>query len=110
MSGRVLLTNLLARLRRPRAEAGRAEIPRGLARSVIVVKPRDPRFKEVIYVLRDEALRAGDCDREELLRQAEEAARLETGKQLPPWPRFPFWPAAALLLGALAILALTGVL
>lgn len=110
MTVRLFLEDLLARLRRPRAQPERAEVPRGLARSVIVVKPRDPRFREVIYVLKDEALRGGDCDREELLRQATEAARAETGKLLPPWPRLPLWPAVLLLLGTLLILLLTGVL
>ena len=49
-------------------------------------------------------------EREELLRQALEAARRETGRALPPGPGFPFWPAAALLLGAALILKLSGVL
>ena len=110
MTVRLLLKDLLARLRRVRSLPTRAEIPRGLARSVIVVKPRDPRFKEVIYVLKEESLRGGDCSREELLRQATEAARGETGKLLPPGPHLPLWPAALLLLGTLLILVLTDVL
>ena len=110
MTARLRLADLLARMRRALAAPGHVSAPRGLARSVIVVKPRDPRFREVIYVLKDEALRGGDCSREELLRQATEAARAETGKLLPPWPRLPLWPAALLLLGALLILFLTGVL
>ncbi|MBR5093725.1 MAG: hypothetical protein IK095_01390, partial [Oscillospiraceae bacterium] len=75
-----------------------------------VVQPRDPRFREVLYVLRDDYLAEPGCDREELLRQAREAARAETGRTLPPGPRLPLWPAALLLLGAAAILKLTGVI
>ena len=51
-----------------------------------------------------------DCSREELLRQAREAARAETGSVLPPGARLPLWPAVLLLLGALAILKFTGVI
>ena len=83
--------------------------PPGRARNVIVVKPRDSRFQEVIYVLRDEAFQEPGVGREELLRKALEAARAETGSVLPPGPRLSLWPAALLLLGALVILKLTGV-
>ena len=110
MIARQRLSELFARLRRPGRRREQPGAPRGLARSVIVVKPKDPRFREVIYVLKEEALSDPDCDREELLRQATEAARGETGNVLPPWPRLPIWPAVLLLLGAVAILVLTGVL
>ena len=101
------LEGLFSRRRRP----ARAPLPevRGRARNLIVVKSRDPRFQEVIYVLRDEPFADPDCDREALLRQAREAARAETGRLLPPGPRFSLWPAAALLLGSLLILKLCGV-
>ncbi len=112
MKGRLRrgLGKLLRRLRRDRTAGRSRPVPPGRTRNVVVVKPRDPRFQEVIYVLRDEALSEADCDREKLLRQAEEAARAETGSVLPPGPRLSLWPAAALLLGALLILKLTGVL
>lgn len=107
---RFRLEGLLSRLLRPRRRRERmAAPPPGLARNVIVVKPRDPRFQEVIYVLKDEALADPDCGREELLRQAREAARAETGSVLPPGPRLSLWPAALLLIGTLVILKLTGV-
>ena len=101
---------LLSRLRRPRREKPRGPALRGRARNVIVVKPRDSRFSEAIFVLRDDYFADRDANREELLRQAREAARAETGNVLPPGPRLPLWPAAALLLGAVLILKLTGVI
>ena len=51
---RLRLGELPARLRFRRRAA--PPPPPGQTRNVIVVKPRDPRFREVIYVLRDEAL------------------------------------------------------
>lgn len=108
---RFRLEGLRDRLFRPRERRRRTPPPpRGLTRNVIVVKPRDPRFREVIYVLKEEALSDPDCGREELLRQAQEAARAEAGGLLPAGRRLPLWPAALLLLGALAILKLTGVI
>ena len=106
------LEGLRERFRLRLEERRRAEPPppAGRARNVIVVKPRDPRFREVIYVLKEEALSDPDCGREELLRQAKEAARRETGEILPAGRRLSLWPAALLLLGALAILKLTGVI
>ena len=104
---RLRLGDLLARLRRPRRRPGPPPPP-GQARNVIVVKPRDPRFREVIYVLREEGPADPDREREELLRQAMEAARSETGGALPPRPPLPFWPAAALLLAAALALKLCG--
>lgn len=102
------LAGLFSRHRRP----ARARLPevRGRARNLIVVKPRDPRFQEILFVLRDDYFSDPDCDREELLRQAGEAARGETGSVLPPGVRFPLWPALLLLAGAALILILTGVI
>ncbi len=100
---RLRLGELLARLRRPRHRAV-GPAPAGKARQVIVVRPRDPRFREVIYVLREETLPGPGAEREELLRQALEAARGETERSLPPPPRRPLWPAALLLLGILLAL------
>lgn len=107
---RLRLEDWLSRLRRPRPARQRPGAPRGKLRNVIVVKPADPRFREAIYVLRDDYFADPDCDRAALLREAREAARRETGQALPPGPRFPFWPALALLLGAALILVWTGVI
>ena len=100
----LLLTRLRLALARPRPSPA----PPGRARNVIVVKPRDPRFQEVIYVLRDELFSQADCSREELLRQAGEAARAETGSVLPSGRRPVLWPAVLLLLGTALILKLCG--
>ena len=107
---RLRLGSLIRRFRRDSDRGRSRPMPQGRVRSVIVLKPRDPRFQEVICVLRDDAFSDPDCDREELLRQAREAARAETGSVLPPGQRLPLWPATLLLLGALLILKLTGVL
>ena len=103
------LEGLFSRLRR-RPAGNRLPQVRGTTRSLIVVKSRDPRFQEILYVLRDDYLADPDCDREELLRQAREAARAETGNALPPPWRLPLWPAVLLLAGAVLILVLTGVI
>lgn len=95
---------------RPRPRRERLPEVRGTARNLIVVKSRDPRFQEILYVLRDDYYSDPDCDRAELLRQAREAARAETGSVLPPGPRLPLWPAALLLAGTALILFLTGVI
>ena len=107
---RVRLGGLLRRLGRNSGKRRGRPMPQGRARSVIVLKPGDPRFQEVIFVLRDEAFSEADCGREELLRQAREAARAEAGRVLPPRERSSLWPAALFLLGALLILKLTGVI
>ena len=107
---RLRLGGLLRRLRRSPGKGRSRPMPQGRARSVIVLKPRDPRFQELICVLRDDAFSAPALDREELLRQAREAARAEAESLLAPGERLPLWPAALLLLGALVILKLTGVI
>ena len=67
-------------------------------------------FREAVFFLHEDYLRRGDLSREELLRQAREAARAETGSVLPPGERLSLWPAALLLLGTALILKLTGVI
>ena len=107
---RLRLGGLLRRLRRSPGKGRSRPVPQGRARSVIVLKPRDPRFQELICVLRDDVFSDPELDREELLRQAREAARAEAESLLPPGERLPLWPAALLLLGAALILKLTGVI
>ena len=107
---RLRLGGLLRRLRRSPGKGRSRPVPQGRARSVIVLKPRDPRFQELICVLRDDAFSDPELEREELLRQAREAARAEAESLLAPGERLPLWPAALLLLGALVILKLTEVI
>ena len=104
---RLRLGDLLRRLR-PSGRRPGPPPPPGKLRNVVVVKPRDPRFQEVIYVLREEGLPGAAEERKELLRQALEAARAETGRALPRDRPPAFWPAAALVLGAALILKLCG--
>ena len=107
---RLRLGGLLRRLRRSPGKGRSRPMPQGRTKSVIVLKPRDSRFQEVICVLRDDAFSDPELDREELLRQAREAARAEAESLLAPGERLPLWPAALLLLGAALILKLTGVI
>ena len=88
--------------------------PAGQVRNVVVVKPRDPRFREVIYVLREEPFQESGAGREALLQEALSAAQQETGRVIAcPARRFwrlPFWPALSLLLGSLLVLKCAGLL
>ncbi len=85
---------LLADLRRP--------LPvRGLLRNVIVVKPEDRRFREALFILRDDYFLDPDYEPEELLRQAREAALAISGTASPKKPKPPVLPLL-LLLAALA--------
>ncbi len=110
---RLGLERLGARLRRPGARAVPPP-PAGQVRNVVVVKPRDPRFREVIYVLREEPFQESGARREELLQEALSAARQEAGRYTArPGTGFwnaPFWPALSLLLGSLLALKWAGLL
>ncbi len=76
----------------------------GQMRSVIVVKPRDKRFREALFILRDDYFLDPDYDPEELLRQAREAAMDACGTTSPRKPG----PVLPLLL-ALLLIVLGGV-
>ena len=88
--------------------------PAGQVQNIVVVKPRDPRFREVIYVLREEPFQASGARREALLQEALSAARRETGRAAArPRRRFwtlPIWPALSLLLGSPLVLRCAGLL
>lgn len=47
----------------------------GQMRNVIVVKPPDPRFREAIFVLREDYFLSEELSRQELLLQAKDAAQ-----------------------------------
>lgn len=71
-----LIGSVSARRRR-RAERRRASegaVLKGCMRNVIVVHPRSDIFQEAVFILRDDYLRAPGISREELLRQARNAA------------------------------------
>ena len=115
MRGRLRLgmERLGARLRGPGIRAAPPP-PAGQVHNIVVVKPRDPRFREVIYVLREEPFQASGARREALLQEALSAARRDAGRgAAPPRRRFwtlPFWPALSLLLGSLLVLKCAGLL
>lgn len=88
--------------------------PAGQVQNIVVVKPRDPRFREVIYVLREEPFQECGARREALLQEALSAARQEIGRAAfcpgtGLW-NAPFWPALSLLLGSLLVLKCAGLL
>ena len=75
---------------------------RGTVSSVIVVREPAPCFREALFVLRDEYLADPSRDREELMREAREAAAAFSGAEAPrrkPW----LLPAALAGLGAAAL-------
>ncbi len=89
----------LRRLGRPRAAP-----VKGSMRSVIVVPSPDPRFREVLFILREDWPGGEELNRQELLLQAREAARAYTASALPSRRRR-FSAPLLMLLTAAAVLA-----
>lgn len=83
-------------------EALRLRPVKGRVQNVIVVHPADRRFREALFILRDDYLLSADQEPEELLRQARQAAIDFCGPVSPPPRRGPLWAGAALLLLAAA--------
>lgn len=84
-------------------------VVRGNMRRVIVVQPPDPMFSEAVFILRDDYFQTPGLSRQELLRQAQRAARDCVGAGLPREPRRPIFPTAMSIFAlgaAAAILAL----
>ena len=84
-------------------------VVRGNMRRVIVVEPPDPMFSEAMFILRDDYFQTPGLSRQELLRQAQNAARDCVGPAAPPEPRRPIFPTAMSIFAlgaAAAILAL----
>lgn len=99
-----LIGDMSARRRR-RAERRRVAegaVLKGCTRNVIVVHPRSDIFQEAVFILRDDYLRAPGVSREELLRQAREAAEDYTLTVAPKKLRRGFLPVLVLLLLAAA--------
>ena len=97
--------------RQGRAFRRRETLPviRGNMRRIIVVEPPDPMFSEAMFILRDDYFQTPGLSRQELLQQAQNAARNYVGSAAPPEPRQPvFLPAMSVfaLGAAAAILAL----
>ncbi len=102
--------------RRMAARDGRRQRPgsaplKGCMRNVIVVKPPDRRFREAVFVLRDDYFLNTAVDEAELLRQARAAARDYVHETIPPRAgRAPWLLLGLTLLAALAALKLMGVI
>ena len=101
----------LSARRHGRACRRREPLPviRGNMRRIIVVEPPDPMFSEAMFILRDDYFQTPGLSRQELLQQAQNAARNYVGSAAPPEPRQPvFLPAMSVfaLGAAAAILAL----
>lgn len=101
----------LSARRQGRAFRRRETLPviRGNMRRIIVVEPPDPMFSEAMFILRDDYFQTPGLSRQELLQQAQTAARNYVGSAAPPEPRQPvFLPAMSVfaLGAAAAILAL----
>ena len=101
----------LSARRREQLSRRRETLPvvRGNMRRVIVVEPPDPMFSEAMFILRDDYFQTPGLSRQELLQQAQNAARNYVGSAAPPEPRQPvFLPAMSVfaLGAAAAILAL----
>ena len=108
-----LLSALRFSLSAPRRQrlSHRETLPvvRGNMRRVIVVEPPDPMFSEAMFILRDDYFQTPGLSRQELLRQAQNAARDCVGTPVPPEPRQPIFPTAVSVFAlgaAAAILAL----
>ena len=98
--------------RRREAVSNRREtlpVVRGNMRRIIVVEPPDPMFSEAMFILRDDYFQTPGLSRQELLRQAQNAAQDCVGPAAPPEPRRPIFPTAMSIFAlgaAAAILAL----
>ena len=77
---------------------------KGCMTNVIIVKPPDPRFKQAVFILKDDYFMNSDVSRRELLLQARDAAR-DYVLSVAPAPRKRFSPLLAALLAAAVVLA-----
>ncbi len=108
-TSRRLLAAAKARLRRRGRPAGPAV--KGRMVGVISVKSPDPRFREVLFVLREDCFTGEELNRQELLLQAREAAGNYVNNLLPPARRrLPLMPLLLPAAGALLALLLTRLL
>ena len=91
------------RLKRDRPPRRHSPPLKGCMRHVIVVKPPDRRFREAMFILRDDYFLDGAVDEAELLRQAKAAAKdyvreaIPVRRSLAPWLLLALTLPAALL-------------
>ena len=101
--------SLSARRREQLSRRETLPVVRGNMRRVIVVEPPDPMFSEAMFILRDDYFQTPGLSRQELLRQAQNAARDFVGTAAPREPGRPIFPTAMSIFAlgaAAAILAL----
>ena len=101
--------SLSARRRERLSRRETLPVVRGNMRRVIVVEPPDPMFSEAMFILRDDYFQTPGLSRQELLRQAQNAARDFVGTAVPREPGRPIFPTAMSIFAlgaAAAILAL----
>ena len=101
--------SLSARRRQRLSHRETLPVVRGNMRRVIVVEPPDPMFSEAMFILRDDYFQTPGLSRQELLRQAQNAAQDFVGTAAPREPGRPIFPTAMSILArgaAAAILAL----
>ena len=101
--------SLSARRRERLSRREMLPVVRGNMRRVIVVEPPDPMFSEAKFILRDDYFQTPGLSRQELLRQAQNAARDFVGTAAPREPGRPIFPTAMSIFAlgaAAAILAL----
>lgn len=99
---RRLAASAAEKLRRPRLP--RTARIKGCTKTVIVVKPPDPMFREAVFILREDYLTGDEANRRQLLLQARDAARSYTESLLPAEKRR--FPITRLLVCAAALLAI----
>ncbi len=90
------------KLRRPKPL--RTARIKGCTKTVIVVKPPDPMFREAVFILREDYLTGDEANRRQLLLQARDVARRYTESLVPPVKRR--FPIVRLLVCAAALLAI----
>ena len=95
-----------------RRKAQPAKCPvKGHVRNIIVVKPPDPRFKEIIFVLKEDYFMGPELNRQELLLQARDVAREYVQANVPYAKRsFPPLLAALLTAAVFAVLHFSGIM
>lgn len=92
----------------PKSSLPRQEVIRGTSHSIIVVTPPDPEiFREAMFILQDDYMRRSDAGKEDLLRQARDAAEDYTLRFVPPVKKSRPWLLYLLpaFTGALGFLA-----
>ena len=99
------LSSLFLSRRRAAGGSGEREVIRGSAGNVIIVKsPNTEYFKEAIFILCDDLFTRRGVGRQQLLREARQAARDYCDEHAPPRDLTALWHLFFYLLGAASCL------